>query len=91
MTKHDVCFKFLLSKSQIQVLPSRKVSSKDAIFKACVFALDQALFLTPAAKKLKLKHETQAKNSRKKLNQREALSSFWEKVQKKTHFYQFIF
>jgi len=34
--------------------------------------LFQALFLTPAAKKTK----TQAKNSSKKLNHREALSSF---------------
>ena len=34
-----------------------------------------SFFLTPATKKLKLKHETQAKNSTKKLNRREALSS----------------
>ena len=39
-------------------------------------------FLTPATEKTK----TQAKNSRKKLNHREALSSFWEKLQKKLIF-----
>ena len=40
-------------------------------------------FLTPAAEKLKLKHETQSKNS---TTGRQALSSFWEKLKKKTSF-----
>ena len=43
-------------------------------------------FLTPAAKKTK----TQVQNSWKKLNLTEALSSFLEKLKKKTQFYQFF-
>ena len=50
------------------------------------YSIAQAFFNIGRRKKLKLKHKTQAKNSRKKLNHREALSSFWEKLQKKLIF-----
>ena len=47
-------------------------------------------FLTPATGILKLKHTTEAKNSRKKLNLKEARSSYWEKLKKKPNFTNFL-
>ena len=41
-------------------------------------------------KKLKLKQKTQAKNSRKKLNFREAVSSLQEKLKEKLNFENFL-
>ena len=60
------------------------------LLSSSLFSLSKAaspdFFLTSVAKKLKLKHKTQAKISRKKLNLREAVSSGQEKLKEKTQF-----